>query len=301
MPSRHAFPTRLGEVFEHAGVLQDEGGVRKIRREPRRARHLAAEDLQVEGKIVVGERRKIPAEGLVVGEIGAAREAVLRVLVPVQLHAHAAHQRILLQPVELRAHVLGQQIGIADDRVRPAAFVGGLLHPRDLVLGALLRPVRLHVDGFFHAAAGDVGEIFLDRIVAADFFVGPEDARQHRAGEPGQIGLPPDVMMRVDDGNGHEDATPRLVVIAERGDPAIHSGPADPSTNATEWMPWSSHGMTTITGPRGETRASDKHLLLDHVVEAAGAMRGGVAAGGLAFLGARSRQAAPRRNPTTSR
>ena len=40
---------------------------------------------------------------------------------PVQLHAHAAHQRILRQPIELRAHVVDRHIGIADDAVRPAA------------------------------------------------------------------------------------------------------------------------------------------------------------------------------------
>ena len=37
------------------------------------------------------------------------------------------------------------------------------------------------------------------RIIAADRLVGSENARLHRADEPGQVGLPPDVMMAVDD------------------------------------------------------------------------------------------------------
>ena len=82
-------------------------------------------------------------------------------------------------------------------------LVGLGLHPGDFVLGPLGRPVGLHVDGFFHARVFDVGQIFLDRIVAADRLVGAEDARQHRADEPGEVLLAPDVVVGVDDGD-HE-------------------------------------------------------------------------------------------------
>ena len=31
-----------------------------------------------------------------------------------------------------------------------------------------------------------------------------------------------------------------------QADPAIHSVAVEPSIGVTEWMPWSSHGMTTV-------------------------------------------------------
>src|SRR4029078_9592356 len=40
--------------------------------------------------------------------------------------------------------------------------------------------------------------IFADRIVAADRLIGPEDARLHRAGQPCEVRLPQDMMMRLD-------------------------------------------------------------------------------------------------------
>ena len=42
-----------------------------------------------------------------------------------------------------------------------------------------------------------------------------------------------------------------LVVIAGL-DPAIHSVTAAWATTVTEWMPWSSHGMTTGKASRGD-------------------------------------------------
>src|ERR1700691_3684154 len=127
---------------------------------------------------------------------------VERVLVPVQLHAHATHQRIAPEPVELRAHVLHAEIGVGDDRMRPAGFLGGALHPGGLVLESFLRPIGLYIDRFDDAMAGEVVEIFADRIVAPDRLIGTEDAWLHRSDQPGQIGLAPDVMVRVDD-TGH--------------------------------------------------------------------------------------------------
>ena len=130
---------------------------------------------------------------------GRGREAVLRVLVPVELHAHAAHQREGgLAPQDL-ADVVVEEVGVADDGVGPAVGVGGGLHPGDLVDGAGLGPVGLDVDRLLDAGAGDVGEVLLDRVVAADRLVGAEDARDHRALQPGEVGLAPDVVMPVDD------------------------------------------------------------------------------------------------------
>jgi hypothetical protein len=182
-------------------VLENENGLREIRREPRRARHLTGEDLQVERKPVIRQRAEVPAKRRIVGKVRTPGETILLVIMPVQLHADAAQERIFGKPVERRADIFGEQIGIADDGMRPAAFVGCLLHPGNLFLGAIRSPVRLHVDGFLDARPGNVAQVFVDRIVAANRLVGTKNARQHRANEPRQIGLPPDVMMRVDNGN----------------------------------------------------------------------------------------------------
>jgi hypothetical protein len=42
-----------------------------------------------------------------------------------------------------------------------------------------------------------------------------------------------------------EKLLPNLVVIAGL-DPAIHSVTVAAFASATEWIPWSSHGMTTV-------------------------------------------------------
>src|SRR6266513_166924 len=116
-----------------------------------------------------------------------------------QLHARAAHQRITRETVELRAHVIGAEVGKRDDGVRPSILVRGLLHPGRFVLEAVLGPVGLHVDRPGHTRAGEIVEIFTDGIVAPDRFIGAENTRLHRAGQPGQVSLAPDVMMRVDE------------------------------------------------------------------------------------------------------
>src|SRR4051794_34301228 len=180
-------------------MLEDEGhpgaGLRKMRC----VGHLRCEHLQIKTPAVVGEARDVAANHGIDAEIGPCRETVERVLVPVQLHAHAAHQRIALEAVELRADVFDGEIGIGDDRMRPAVLGGGLLHPGGLVLEVLIGPVGLHIDRARDAGALEVVEIFLDRVIAPDRLVGAEDARLHRSGEPGQVGLPPDVMVAVDD------------------------------------------------------------------------------------------------------
>ena len=113
-------PALLGQVLQHAGVLQDERHLRARGGKLRGARHLRREHLQVEAPAVVGKRRDVALDLWVGRKVRPRREAIGLVLVPVQLHAHAAHQRILRQPIELRAHVVDGDVRIADDAVRPA-------------------------------------------------------------------------------------------------------------------------------------------------------------------------------------
>src|SRR5258707_12837081 len=74
-----------------------------------------------------------------------------------------------------------------------------LLHPRGFIFEAVIGPVGLHVNRADDAGAREIVEIFANGIIAADRFIGPEDARLHRAGQPGEIRLTPDMMMGVDD------------------------------------------------------------------------------------------------------
>ena len=94
------------------------------------------------------------------------------------------------------------EIGMGDIGVRPAGRVGDRLHPLRLVVALARRPVGLDVDRLDDVAAGDVAAVFLDRIVAADRLVRPEDARHLRPRQPRQVVEPPDVMMGVDGRNG---------------------------------------------------------------------------------------------------
>ena len=115
-------PALLGEVLQHAGMLKDEGHLRARGGKLSGARHLRREDLQVEAPAVIGERRDIALDLGIGRKVGPRREAVGPVLVPVQLHAHAAHQWILGQPIELRPHIIDRHVRIADDAVRPAVL-----------------------------------------------------------------------------------------------------------------------------------------------------------------------------------
>ena len=98
---------------------------------------------------------------------------------------------------------------MADDGVRPAGFIRHSLHPRDLVLEPVRRPVGLHVDRTRHPAVREVVEILVDEVVAPDRLVGTEDPRLHRPEQPREIGLAPDVVVRVDDREtGHRGELP---------------------------------------------------------------------------------------------
>ena len=180
-------------------MLQDEGHIGTGFGEPGGIRHLRREHLQVEAEAILGEPGDIAPDFRIGAEVRPRGKAIERVFVPVQLHAHAAHQRIARQTIQLRADVIDAKIGIGDDGVRPAVVLRGLLHPGGFVLETIIGPVGLHIDRARHAGAGEIVEIFLDRIVAPDRLVGAEDARLHRAAQPGQVGLTPDMMMGIDE------------------------------------------------------------------------------------------------------
>src|SRR6516165_961356 len=194
-PSR---PPDWGEVFQHTGVLKNEGHSRAARGEFRRALHLPGEDLEIEAPNVVGEARDVSLQCDISREIRFGREPVLRILVPMELHAQAAHAWIFGQAIELWPHIGRKEIGIADDRVRVAGFGGCALDIGDFVLKSILGPIGLNINRFRHAAAGDVGQKFADRIVAPDRLVRAEDARLQRPVEPRQVRPSPDVVVGVD-------------------------------------------------------------------------------------------------------
>src|SRR6267154_3823553 len=187
-----------GQVLQHSGMLQHECDFRTGFGKAGCVRHLRRKHLQIEAPVVVGQPRHVAANRRIRAQIGARGEPVERAFVPVQLHTYATHQWVMLQPVELRADVVRAEMRIGDDRMRPAGFLGGALHPGRLVLEPRRRPIGLHVDRFDDTMAGEVVEIFADRIVATDRLVGTEYARLHRPDQPGKIGLAPDVMMRID-------------------------------------------------------------------------------------------------------
>ena len=94
------------QILQHAGMLQHERDLRTGLGKAGGVRHLRREHLQIEAPAIVGEPRDVAADRRVRAQIGARGETIERVLVPVQLHAHASHQRITREPVELRPDVV---------------------------------------------------------------------------------------------------------------------------------------------------------------------------------------------------
>ena len=149
----------------------------------RRIRHLRREHLQVEAPAIVGETGDVAPDHGIGAEVGPRREAIERVFVPVQLHAHAAHQRIARKPVELRAHVVDAEIGIGDDahaasRVRRRSAAPRRPRPRS----GRWPSWSAHRPNEVTPVPARSSRYSLDRIVAPDRLVGSEDARLHRAG-----------------------------------------------------------------------------------------------------------------------
>src|SRR4051795_11826954 len=83
--------------------------------------------------------------------------------------------------------------------MRPAVLLGGMLHPGGLVLETVIGPVCLNIERAGDAAAFEVAEIFLNRVIAPDRLVRTKKARLHRTHQPGQVGLAPDMMVPIDD------------------------------------------------------------------------------------------------------
>src|SRR5437763_1293514 len=98
-----------------------------------------------------------------------------------------------------RPDILDVEVGKGHYGMRPATTVSRLLHPGGFVFEAVIGPVGLHIDRLGDAGACEIGEIFLDRVVAADRLIGAENARLHGSAQPGQVRLTPDVMMCVDE------------------------------------------------------------------------------------------------------
>jgi hypothetical protein len=75
-------------------MLQHEDDLRAGLRQIRCVRHLRHEHLEVEVYAVIGEMTDVAANLGNGDEIPPSDEAVLRVLVPMQLHARAANERV---------------------------------------------------------------------------------------------------------------------------------------------------------------------------------------------------------------
>ena len=119
--------------------------------------HLPGENLEVEGPAIVGQIPDVCLQLRIAGEVRSRGETVLRILVPLQLHPHAAHAAIFGKAVKLRAYVIGEKIGVPDDPLREAGLVGRLLHIGDFILETVLCPIGLNIDGLGHAVARKVG------------------------------------------------------------------------------------------------------------------------------------------------
>ena len=151
---------------------------------------------------MAGEQGEPAAPLFVVHDIGTRRKPILRILVPVQLLPDAARCRQFRQLCDQDAGIGIGEIGMGDVGMRPAGGIRDRLHPARLVKILPGGPVGLDIDRFDDVAAGDVAAIFVDRIVAADRLIRPEDARHLRTRQPRQITQPPDMMMGIDGGHG---------------------------------------------------------------------------------------------------
>src|SRR3954465_7175689 len=123
--------------------------------------------------------------------------------------------------------------------MRPAVLLGRLLHPGGLVLVAVIGPVGLDIDRAGDAAAFEVAEIFLYRVIAPDRLVRTEDARLHRTHQPGQVGLAPDMMVPIDDVGHATLLCPSASTCAtiDALDPPSTSSSTTPSTPPTPPLP----------------------------------------------------------------
>ena len=104
-------------------MLENEDGVRERSRQPGAVRHLARENLQFEQQPVIGKHRQPATPVLVVHDIGTRREAILRILMPMQLLSDTPGCRQLRQTSDQCAGIGIAEIGVGDIGVRPAGGV----------------------------------------------------------------------------------------------------------------------------------------------------------------------------------
>ena len=178
-------------------MLEDERYLRTDAREFGGPRHLLGKNLQIKRPAVVRQPGDIGLDSRPAAEIGIGREAVERIFVPVELLADPAHAGIAREPIECRPDVGNGHVGVADDRVRPARLVRHCLDP-----GLRLRPSQL-ASWPAHRRPSRPRLQRLPRGIRTSGNRGgstirTEDARLHRADEPGQISLAPDVEVSID-------------------------------------------------------------------------------------------------------
>ena len=104
-----------------------------------RTSHLRSENLQIEGPAIFAQSRDVAPERGIARQIRSGCEAILRIVVPVQLHPDAPHQRECRQLLQLRPHILRSEIRIGDNGMRPAGFPRGVADIADLIEETLLR------------------------------------------------------------------------------------------------------------------------------------------------------------------
>src|ERR1700689_2175721 len=107
-------------------MLQDERDLGRAGGKLSRALHLAGKHLQVEAPVIVGKPRDIALQRRIAGKVWLWGETILRVFMPVQLHAQSAHPAIFRQSVELWTDIVGEEIRVTDNALGKAGLVGGL-------------------------------------------------------------------------------------------------------------------------------------------------------------------------------
>ena len=95
-------------------MLEHEHDVREGPRQLRAVHHLGSENLQFEEQAVIGQQGEATAPIRIVHDIGARREAILRILVPMHLLPDAPRRRQRGQPLEQGAGVGVGKVGVGD-------------------------------------------------------------------------------------------------------------------------------------------------------------------------------------------
>ncbi len=105
-------------------MLEHEGDAGEIARQGGGIAHLTREHLQIEAQPALLDVAEAGAPGRIGHQVRARREAIERILVPVQLLAHAAQIGVRQLTVERIRDVGRSEVGVADDGVGKAMAVG---------------------------------------------------------------------------------------------------------------------------------------------------------------------------------